>query len=88
VWERVVEGVGEQRTKAIPIPTWMPLESKRRHIHDPVLLSLKMEGIRLLFFYCSMLESLMMIIRGSFDFTEETAKQFDICLGLKAKFVL
>jgi hypothetical protein len=28
-----------------PIPTSMPLESKRRHIHDPVLLSLKMEGI-------------------------------------------
>jgi hypothetical protein len=44
-----VEGVGEQRTNAIPIPTSMPLESKRRHIYDPVLLSLKMEGIRLLF---------------------------------------
>jgi hypothetical protein len=29
----------------------MPLESKRRHIHDPVLLSLKMEGIRLIFFW-------------------------------------
>jgi hypothetical protein len=28
----------------------MPLESKISHIHDPVLLSLKMEGIRLLFF--------------------------------------
>jgi hypothetical protein len=27
----------------------MPLESKIRHIHDPVLLSLNMEGIRLLF---------------------------------------
>jgi hypothetical protein len=32
-----------------PIPTLMPLESKIRHIHDPVLLLLKMEGIRLLF---------------------------------------
>jgi hypothetical protein len=41
-----VEGVGEQRTKAIPIPTSMPLENKRRHIHDPVLLLLKMEGVR------------------------------------------
>jgi hypothetical protein len=29
----------------------MPLESKRRHIHDPVLLSLKMECIRLLYVF-------------------------------------
>jgi hypothetical protein len=41
-----------------PIPTLMPLDltcymykSSLRHIHDPVLSSLKMEGIRLLFHY-------------------------------------
>jgi hypothetical protein len=83
VWERVVEGVGKQRTKAIRCGAcyysialnahrvtsmadtdidavkkrnnaerkkkYDVYKSSLRHIHDPVLSSLKMKGIRLLF---------------------------------------
>jgi hypothetical protein len=94
VWERVVEGVGEQRTKAIRCGacyysivlkehrvtsmadtdidavkkrnnaerivvmcigyiflTCDMYKSSLRHIHDPVLSSLKMKGIRFFFFF-------------------------------------
>jgi hypothetical protein len=79
VWERVLGGVGEQRTKAIRCGafyysivlnahrvtsmadivvicigyiflTYDMYKSSLRHIHDPVLSSLKMKGKRLLFF--------------------------------------